>query len=63
MESEGIYCSNQLGTYGIDTMRKVNTITVFLYGMRGVSLYTTCIYNDYCVYVYIYSLALKSQKI
>lgn len=61
MESEGIYCSNQLGTYGIDTMRKVNTITVFLYGMRGVSLYTTYIYN--CLCVYMFSLVLKSQRI
>jgi hypothetical protein len=60
MESEGIYCSNQLGTYGIDTMRKVNTITVFLYGMRGVSLYTTYItvHN-----VPMFSLVLKSQRI
>ena len=58
MESEGIYCSNQLGTYGIDTMRKVNTITVFLYGMRGVSLYTT-----YNIHMCMFSLVLKSQRI
>lgn len=58
MESEGIYCSNQLGTYGIDTMRKVNTITVFLYGIRGVSLYTT-----YNIRMCMFSLVLKSQRI
>lgn len=29
--------ANQIGTYGVETMKKIVNLSVFIYGMRGVS--------------------------
>ena len=36
MEIDTTLFSNQLGTYGMETMKKIQNLSVFIYGMRGV---------------------------
>ena len=36
MEIDTTLFSNQLGTYRMETMKKIQNLSVFIYGMRGV---------------------------
>ena len=40
MEIDTTLFSNQLGTYGMETMKKIQNLSVFIYGMRGVYIFS-----------------------
>jgi len=39
MEIDTNLYSREIGTYGLETMEKIVTLNIFIYGMRGVNSY------------------------
>ena len=45
MEIDTTLFSNQLGTYGMEIMKKIQNLSVFIYGMRGVYILHNFIFS------------------